>query len=107
MQSKIERFIHDVGLRKTMLRAHRQAWAWQDEWNGLTIADIRRLELEAQEELAQRMREFARQEVGQVVLWAETLGFDAWPGMHGRSLAYFCVGERHSFFHCHSTSFCF
>ena len=63
MQSKIEKFIHDVGLRKTMQRAHRQAWAWQDEWNGLTIADIRRLELEAQEELAQRMREFAKQEV--------------------------------------------
>ena len=46
-----------------MLRAHRQAWAWQDEWHGLTIADIRRLELEAQEELAQRMREFSKQEV--------------------------------------------
>ena len=63
MQSKIEKFIHDVGLRKTMLRAHRQAWAWQDEWHGLTIADIRRLEQEAQEELAQRMRQFAKQEV--------------------------------------------
>ncbi|KAJ3603995.1 hypothetical protein NHX12_028736 [Muraenolepis orangiensis] len=31
MQSKIERFIHDVGLRKVMVRAHRQAWCWQDE----------------------------------------------------------------------------
>ena len=29
-----------------MLRAHRQAWAWQDEWVGLTMEDIRRLELE-------------------------------------------------------------
>ena len=29
-----------------MLRAHRQAWAWQDEWVGLTIGDIRRLERE-------------------------------------------------------------
>jgi len=62
MQSKIEKFIHDVGLRKTMHRAHRQAWAWQDEWVGLTIADIRRLELEAQEELAQKMRDFAAQD---------------------------------------------
>ena len=26
MQSKIERFIHDVALRKTMLKAHSQAW---------------------------------------------------------------------------------
>lgn len=31
-----------------MLRAHRQAWAWQDEWVGLTIEDIRRLERETQ-----------------------------------------------------------
>jgi hypothetical protein len=30
-----------------MLRAHRQAWAWQDEWFGLTINDIRKLEDEA------------------------------------------------------------
>ena len=31
-----------------MLRAHRQAWAWQDEWEGLTMRDIRRLERETQ-----------------------------------------------------------
>lgn len=29
-----------------MLRAHKQAWAWQDEWHGLTLEDIRRLEQE-------------------------------------------------------------
>uniref|UniRef100_H2Y8N8 DDHD domain-containing protein n=1 Tax=Ciona savignyi TaxID=51511 RepID=H2Y8N8_CIOSA len=48
MQSKIEKFIHDTGLRKVMLRAHKQAWCWQDEWHGLTINDIRRLEKETQ-----------------------------------------------------------
>ena len=48
MQSRIERFIHDYGLRRVMLRAHRQAWAWQDEWVGLTIEDIRQLEKETQ-----------------------------------------------------------
>ncbi len=31
-----------------MLRAHRQAWAWQDEWVGLTMDDIRKLERETQ-----------------------------------------------------------
>uniref|UniRef100_A0A493U2D6 Phosphatidylinositol transfer protein membrane associated 1 n=1 Tax=Anas platyrhynchos platyrhynchos TaxID=8840 RepID=A0A493U2D6_ANAPP len=46
MQSKIEQFIHDVGLRKVMLRAHRQAWCWQDEWTDLTMEDIRQLEEE-------------------------------------------------------------
>lgn len=55
MQSKIEKFIHDVALRKTMLRAHRQAWAWQDEWFGMTMEDIRILEKETQEMLARRM----------------------------------------------------
>ncbi|KAJ6216321.1 hypothetical protein RDWZM_007478 [Blomia tropicalis] len=55
MQSKIEKFIHDSALRKTMVTAHQQAWAWQDEWVDLTMADIRRLELETQEFLRQRM----------------------------------------------------
>ncbi|XP_078277816.1 membrane-associated phosphatidylinositol transfer protein 2 isoform X4 [Rhinoraja longicauda] len=61
MQSKIERFIHDVGLRKVMLRAHRQAWCWQDEWYGLTIEDIRQLEHETQLMLAQKMAQFVAQ----------------------------------------------
>ncbi|XP_075951084.1 membrane-associated phosphatidylinositol transfer protein 2 isoform X2 [Anarhichas minor] len=59
MQSKIERFIHDVGLRKVMVRAHRQAWCWQDEWYGLTIEDIRLLELETQLALAKKMAQYS------------------------------------------------
>ncbi|XP_069475761.1 membrane-associated phosphatidylinositol transfer protein 2 isoform X9 [Ambystoma mexicanum] len=62
MQSKIERFIHDVGLRKVMVRAHRQAWCWQDEWYGLTIEDIRQLEKEAQLMLAQKMAQYSLSE---------------------------------------------
>ncbi|XP_036382371.1 membrane-associated phosphatidylinositol transfer protein 2-like isoform X1 [Megalops cyprinoides] len=64
MQSKIERFIHDVGLRKVMVRAHRQAWCWQDEWYGLTMDDIRQLELETQLMLAQKMAQFSCTEEG-------------------------------------------
>ncbi|KAF3849246.1 hypothetical protein F7725_015743 [Dissostichus mawsoni] len=64
MQSKIERFIHDVGLRKVMVRAHRQAWCWQDEWYGLTIEDIRLLELETQLALAKKMAQFSLTEEG-------------------------------------------
>ncbi|KAI6241593.1 DDHD domain-containing protein [Aphelenchoides fujianensis] len=56
MQTRVERWIHDLALRNTMLRAHRQAWAWQDEWDGLTIADIRRLENEAALYLQQVMK---------------------------------------------------
>ena len=38
-----------------MLRAHRQAWCWQDEYYGLTMDDIRRLERETQVHLAEKM----------------------------------------------------
>lgn len=64
MQSKIERFIHDVGLRKVMVRAHRQAWCWQDEWYGLTMEDIRQLELETQLALAQKMAQYSEEAEG-------------------------------------------
>ncbi|KAI7793605.1 putative membrane-associated phosphatidylinositol transfer protein 2-like [Triplophysa rosa] len=64
MQSKIERFIHDVGLRKVMVRAHRQAWCWQDEWYGLTMEDIRHLELETQLALAKKMAQYSCNEEG-------------------------------------------
>ncbi|KOB72915.1 Protein retinal degeneration B [Operophtera brumata] len=55
MQTKLEKFIHDVALRKTMLRAHRQAWAWQDEWHGLKMEDIREIERQTQLALQKKM----------------------------------------------------
>ena len=55
MQGKIERFIHDMALRNTMLRAHTQAWVWQDEWHGLTMEDIRDIERRTAEELKKKM----------------------------------------------------
>ena len=39
-----------------MLRAHRQAWVWQDEWHGLSIEDIREIERKTAEELKRKMR---------------------------------------------------
>lgn len=44
-----------TALRKTMLRAHRQAWAWQDEWHGLTMEDIREIEKQTQLMLKRKM----------------------------------------------------
>lgn len=44
-----------IALRKTMFRAHRQAWAWQDEWHGLTMDDIRELERQTQLALQKKM----------------------------------------------------
>ena len=45
-----------------MLKAHQQAWVWQDEWVDLTMDDIRRLELETQEYLKKRMAEQSEQQ---------------------------------------------
>lgn len=38
-----------------MVSAHRQAWTWQDEWYGLTMTQIRKLEAETAEALALKM----------------------------------------------------
>ncbi|KAL6081631.1 hypothetical protein STEG23_007846 [Scotinomys teguina] len=62
MQSKIERFIHDTALRRVMVRAHRQAWCWQDEWYGLSMENIRELEREVQLMLSRKMAQFAVEE---------------------------------------------
>ncbi|KAJ6636313.1 Protein retinal degeneration B, partial [Pseudolycoriella hygida] len=55
MQTKLEKFIHDTALRKTMYHAHRQAWVWQDEWYGMTMDDIRELERQTQIALKKKM----------------------------------------------------
>ena len=45
-----------------MLRAHKQAWCWQDEWHGLTMDDIRRLEKETQLALRQKFGAVSEEE---------------------------------------------
>lgn len=55
LQTRGEQFIQDY-IRKTLVRAHRQAWAWQDEWHGLDMDKIREMEREVQESLAKLMR---------------------------------------------------
>ncbi|XP_067253499.1 membrane-associated phosphatidylinositol transfer protein 2 isoform X3 [Chanodichthys erythropterus] len=62
--SSAEKRQRDIGLRKVMVRAHRQAWCWQDEWYGLTMEDIRQLELETQLALAQKMAQYSCNEEG-------------------------------------------
>ncbi|EFO18609.2 phosphatidylinositol transfer protein [Loa loa] len=55
LQTRAERWIHSHALRNTMLRAHKQAWAWQDEWHDLTLEDVRELERDAAEHLSKLM----------------------------------------------------
>lgn len=63
---QVNRCLSLSGLRKVMVRAHRQAWCWQDEWYGLTIENIRQLELETQLALAKKMGHYSQNEEGGV-----------------------------------------
>lgn len=57
-----------LALRKTMLRAHRQAWAWQDEWHGLTMEDIREIERQTQLALKRKMGQ-VDEEIGELAFF--------------------------------------
>ena len=46
------------------MRAHRQAWCWQDEWYGLNMDNIRELEKEAQLMLSRKMAQFNEDDKG-------------------------------------------
>jgi len=50
-QTRTEAFIHKAALRDVFLLGHRQVFCWLDEWLGLTMEDIRKIELETQKEL--------------------------------------------------------
>merc|ERR1711911_507388 len=47
-----------------MVRAHRQAWAWQDEWFQMTMDDIREMERQTQKLLAQKMNSASSHHAG-------------------------------------------
>lgn len=44
-----------MSIQKKQVRAHRQAWAWQDEWFGLSMENIREFERETQLLLQRKM----------------------------------------------------
>lgn len=56
-QSRVEKSIADSVLRNMLLVTHRQAWTWQDEYNKLTMDDVRKLEAETQRYLLTKMKE--------------------------------------------------
>jgi len=51
IQTAGESYIHKVALRDVLLQGHRQAFCWIDEWFGMTMEDIRKLEDETKAEL--------------------------------------------------------
>jgi len=56
MQGKIEEFVHR-SIREILLVGHRQAFAWIDEWFGMTLQDVRDYESKMQEETNEKVRQ--------------------------------------------------
>jgi len=55
MQSKIEEFVHK-SIREILLVGHRQAFAWIDEWFGMSLQDVRDYENRMQEETNEKVK---------------------------------------------------
>jgi len=51
MQTAGEAYIHKVALRDVFLSGHRQVFCWLDEWFGLSMDEVRKIEDETKEEL--------------------------------------------------------
>ncbi|KAM4025342.1 cytoplasmic phosphatidylinositol transfer protein 1-like [Anomaloglossus baeobatrachus] len=47
LQTRVEQFVHKV-IRDLLIVGHRQAFAWLDEWYGMTMAEVREYEKETQ-----------------------------------------------------------
>ncbi|GAM29057.1 hypothetical protein SAMD00019534_122330, partial [Acytostelium subglobosum LB1] len=62
LQTKAEALIQKTGVRDVLLKAHKALFCWIDEWFGLTIEDIRRIEEETKQALAKAMAEEAEKE---------------------------------------------
>lgn len=54
LQARVERYIHDFE-RRLFLKFHRQVVCWLDQWYGLTLDDIRKLEDDTQEALQKQI----------------------------------------------------
>ncbi|KAL3675244.1 hypothetical protein R1sor_025192 [Riccia sorocarpa] len=50
--SRIEKFISKNAQRKILLEGHRKCFCWLDEWHGLSMEDVRRMEAETAETMA-------------------------------------------------------
>lgn len=66
LQNKIESWTHKAE-KKLFLNFHRQVFCWMDQWYGLTMVDIRRIEEETKRELdSQRQKGAVRNQYGDV-----------------------------------------
>ncbi|VDD77831.1 unnamed protein product [Mesocestoides corti] len=80
-----------------MVSAHRQAWTWQDEWYGMTMTEIRRLEAETARALAMKMGQ--DEEVAKKAVEGGTEEAPAVPSMNfGSCLSFASESEQASMF---------
>jgi len=56
IQNRVEEFVHK-SIREILLVGHRQAFAWIDEWFGLSLQDVRDYEARMQEETNDKVRQ--------------------------------------------------
>ncbi len=56
MQTAMESTMVDQ-YKKMLLAFHQQVWCWMDEWYGLTMEDVRKLEQKTKEELKDKIKE--------------------------------------------------
>ncbi|XP_016994496.2 cytoplasmic phosphatidylinositol transfer protein 1 [Drosophila takahashii] len=54
LQTKVEDFIQR-GIKEILLLGHRQAFAWLDEWHGMTLEDVRAYERQKQAETNEKI----------------------------------------------------
>ncbi|EGG17511.1 phosphatidylinositol transfer protein 2 [Cavenderia fasciculata] len=57
LQTKAENIIHKIGVRDVLQKAHRALFCWIDEWFGMTIEDIRKIEAQTKEDMANAMKD--------------------------------------------------
>lgn len=55
LQTKVEEFVQRA-IRNILLLGHRQAFAWIDEWYGMTLEDVREYECGMQEQTNEKIR---------------------------------------------------
>jgi len=58
LQGRVEKFIQSSE-RRLFTKFHRQLFCWIDEWHGLTMADIRKIEDDVQKELSSEINKGA------------------------------------------------
>jgi hypothetical protein len=60
LQSKVESWGQQYGIRNPFVQAHRRLFCWMDEWYGLTITDIRKMEDDTARITKQKIEESLR-----------------------------------------------